>query len=106
MNITSTNNVNFVHKIAHGNEYTKIREVYGLTTIAIEESVYALAVNAKYGVNYGLTIIDITNTSSPFLVSNETLGIGKSYSLNTVTIDESIYALVLDDYSSICHQNS
>ena len=99
VNITSPNDVGIVHNIQQSNGYAKLERVFGITAITIEESVYALATNALYSGDHGLTIIDITNTSSPFLVSNETLGIGSSYYINTVTIDESIYALTtnIDD---------
>ena len=102
VNITSPNNAGIVHNIEKNNGYAKLNDVYGLAAITIGESVYALATNARYNVNnYGLTIIDITNTSSPFLVSNETLGTGRSFYLDTVTIDESIYAIVMDQYSLV-----
>ena len=110
LNITSPNNVNIVHNIEDhfrntNSEYTKLHEVYAVATITIEESVYALATNAKYNDDgeYGLTIIDITNPSSPFLVSNETLGIGRSYFIDTVTVDESIYVLTTTATTETIH---
>ena len=110
LNITSPNNVGIVHNIEDhfrntNSEYTKLHEVYAVAAITIEESVYALATNAKYNDDgeYGLTIIDITNPSSPFLVSNETLGIGRSYFIDTVTVDESIYVLTSTDSTETIH---
>ena len=110
LNITSPNNVGIVHNIEDhfrntNSEYTKLHEVYAVAAITIEESVYALATNAKYNDDgeYGLTIIDITNPSSPFLVSNETLGIGRSYFIDTVTVDESIYVLTSTDSVETIH---
>ena len=110
LNITSPNNVNIVHNIEDhvrntNSEYTKLHDVHAVAAITIEESVYALATNGKFGDGgeYGLTIIDITNPSSPFLVSNETLGIGQSYFIDTVTVDESIYVLTTTATTETIH---
>ena len=100
VNINSPNNVNIVYNIQQSNGYAKLGQVYAVAAITIEESVYALATNAKSNGDYGLTIIDITNPSSPFLVSNETLGIGRSYFIDTVTVDESIYVLTHTESST------
>ena len=103
MSLASPDNPNLVHYIKSvaqntSSEYTKLGSVSGLTTITIEESVYALATNAKNGAPYGLTIINITTPSSPSLVYNGTLGIGQSYFVSTVTIDESIYAIAQTNF--------
>ena len=99
MSLASPDNPNLVHYIKDvtqnsSSEYKKLSRVSGITTITIEESVYALATNEKNGAPYGLTIINITTPSSPSLVYNGTLGIGQSFFVSTVTIDESIYAIV------------
>ena len=97
VNITSPNNVHTVHNIQQGSEYPKIQRVFAIAAITIGESVYALAANERSAGNLGLTIIDITNPSSPSLVSNETF-VDRSFYMETVTIDESIYALVIHKY--------
>ena len=47
VNINSPNNVNIVYNIQQSNGYAKLGQVYAVAAITIEESVYALATNAK-----------------------------------------------------------
>ena len=54
MSLASPDNPNLVHYIKDvtqnsSSEYEKLGRVYGITTITIDESVYALATNAKNG---------------------------------------------------------
>ena len=96
MNITSRNAITLTHYIADRSddstsEYTYLFRVYALSTFTIDESVYVVAVNGY--LPKGMTIIDITNPSSPSLVYNGTLGLGFVDFINTVTVDGSIYAM-------------
>ena len=101
MNITSRNDITITHYIADRSddstsEYTYLFRVSALSTFTIDESTYVVAAD-QYNPD-GMTIIDITNPSSPSLVYNGTLGLGHVDSIHTVTVDGSIYAMATLNY--------
>ena len=80
-----------------GNTFDTLDGSFGIATIIIGESVYALvAANGDDGVQ----IIDISNPAVPTVVSSVTDGVGGfdelagAFDVTTVTIGESVYALV------------
>ena len=97
INISNPSLPSLVTHITHGADYTGLDNPFGITTVTINSSTYAL-VTAFNG--DGVQIIDITDPSNPSPVSVITDGVGGYKELDgaihvtTVTIDSSTYALV------------
>ena len=97
INISNPSLPSLVTHITHDADYTGLDNPFGITTVTINSSTYAL-VTAFDG--DGVQIIDITDPSNPSPVSVITDGVGGYKELDgaihvtTVTIDSSTYALV------------
>ena len=97
INISNPSLPSLVTHITHGADYTGLDNPFGITTVTINSSTYAL-VTAFNG--DGVQIIDITDPSNPSPVSVITDGVGGYKELDgaihvtTVTIDSSTFALV------------
>ena len=87
---------------ANGNTFDELGGAYGITTIQIGSSTYALVASIT---DDGIQIIDITNPATPTTVSSITDGgvdangntfdeLGGAYGITTVQIGSSTYALV------------
>ena len=102
MNITSPNNITLLHYIEDSGDFEKLSRIYAdLVTFTVEESVYVLAADAgHFSSTHGITIINITTPSSPSLAYSDRFNLNSTYFTDIVTIDESIYALITNIYSS------